>query len=129
MPVDLDRYRILIVEDERIIAYDIEFMLRDLGYKVVKVVSTGEDAVTQALLLKPDLILMDIKLKGDKDGIETAQRIRENLNVPIIFVSAYSDEATMKKLLYQSFDSYIAKPFGINQLSQKINMILKDVSA
>lgn len=98
--------KILIVEDEFIIALSTQKRLELQGYQVVDIASTGEDAVKAALKHKPDVILMDIKLAGPMDGIEAAKLIRKQLIVPIIYMSAYSD----KKILERA---HATQPYGI----------------
>ena len=88
--------RIMIVEDESIVAMGIKHKLEDLGYQIVGIEATGEGAVDTALKTEPDLILMDIVLKGDMDGIEAAQMIHGYIDTPIIYITAYSDEEVLK---------------------------------
>jgi CheY-like chemotaxis protein len=89
--------RILVVEDEAIVAMGIKQKLEDLGHQVVDIAYTGEDAVQTALETKPDLILMDIVLKGNVDGIEAAAKIRNQLDIPVIYLTAYSDEEVLEQ--------------------------------
>jgi two-component system, response regulator PdtaR len=98
--------KILIVEDEFIIALSTQKRLELQGYFVVDIASTGEEAVKAALKYKPDVILMDIKLAGQMDGIEAAKQIRKHMIVPIIYMSAYSD----KKILERANST---QPFGV----------------
>src|ERR1043165_2125327 len=93
----MSKTNILIVEDESIVAKDIQHSLKKLGYTVVGMCSTGEDAIKAAEETKPDLVLMDIMLKGDMSGIEAAGKIREKFNIPIIYLTAYADERTLSK--------------------------------
>ena len=90
--------RVFIVEDEVLVARDVQSRLEKLGYQVIGSAARGEDAVTQVLNDLPDLILMDINLKGEMDGIEAANRIRAEVDLPIIFCTAYSNDC----LLYTS---------------------------
>ena len=89
--------RILIVEDEGIVALDIQNRLESHGFEVIDIVSTGSRAVERAIAEVPDLILMDINLKGSIDGIETASLIKRYIDCPIIFLTAFADEKTLKK--------------------------------
>jgi len=89
--------KILVVEDERITAEDIKSGLECAGYNVPALVSSGEDAIEKAGKLKPDLVLMDIKLKGKMDGIEAAEQIKYLYNIPVIYLTAYSDEYTVQR--------------------------------
>src|ERR1700680_5110571 len=93
----ISKIGILIVEDESIVAKDIQQSLKKLGYEALGVCATGEDAAAKAEQLKPSLVLMDIMLKGDMSGIEAADYIRQKLNIPIIFLTAYADSSTLSK--------------------------------
>ena len=104
--------KILVVEDEAITALDLKFILMGLGYDVVDVVDNGQDAIDSAKELSPDLVIMDIKLKGEINGIVAAEEISK-FNIPIIFASANTDEGTKEKVLENSsFVGFIPKPFG-----------------
>lgn len=89
--------QILLVEDEAIVAKDIQSMLIDLGYDVSAVVASGEEAIRKAEEAQPDLVLMDIGLKGEIDGIEAAKQIRNLFNIPIVYLTAYTDGATLQR--------------------------------
>ncbi len=102
---------ILVVEDESIVAKDIQVCLKKLGYDVVGVESTGESAVEKAEDLKPDLVMMDIMLKGEMSGIEAADLIRKSRNIPVIFLTAYTDRNTVDKAKETEPYGYIIKPF------------------
>jgi CheY-like chemotaxis protein len=93
----MNNIKILIAEDEQIVAKNIEKRLTADGYQVVASVSTGEDAIEKAKLYSPDIILMDIKLKGKIDGIETADILRRNFQLPVIFLTSYADEETFQR--------------------------------
>lgn len=116
--------KILIVEDENIVAKDIENNLKKMGYMVTGIVSTGEKAIDTALETKPDLILMDIMLKGNMTGIEAANVIREKLDIPVIFLTAYADETTISKAKVSEPYGYIIKPFKENDLQTTIEIAL-----
>jgi two-component system response regulator LytT len=120
----MSKTNILIVEDESIIAKDIQLSLKKLGYTVVEICSTGEDAIRVAEEHKPDLILMDIMLKGDMSGIDAAIQIREKLDIPIIFLTAYADETTLNKAKISEPHGYIIKPFKEVDLRTSIEMAL-----
>ncbi|MEW6297311.1 MAG: response regulator [Thermodesulfobacteriota bacterium] len=104
--------RILIVEDEKIVAKTLERRLREIGYVVTAVVSSGEEAVRKAAETAPDLILMDIRLQGEVDGIEAASRIRSRLDVPVVYLTAHADETTVERATATEPFGYILKPFG-----------------
>ncbi|GAB4285703.1 MAG: hypothetical protein Fur0025_17560 [Oscillatoriaceae cyanobacterium] len=116
--------RILVVEDEIIVAEDIAFRLRRLGYAVSAIVFQGEDAIQHCQAHQPDLVLMDIVLKGAVDGIEAAQIIRENFQIPIVFLTAYADEKTLKKAVVTEPFGYILKPFKEKDLPTTIEIAL-----
>ncbi len=120
----MSKTRILVVEDEAIVGMGIKQKLEDLGHKVLDIVFTGEDAVKRALETKPDIILMDIVLKGDMDGIEAASKIREHLDVPIIYLTAYSDEDVLNRARITEPYGYILKPFKKSEVNANIEMAL-----
>lgn len=113
--------RILIVEDERLIAEDIKFTLKDYGYNVLAIVDSGEEAVSNALSLHPDCILMDIMIKGNIDGIQAAAKIKSNYKVQILFLSAYAD-AELKNRAYKTRPiGFLNKPFEEDELISLLN--------
>ena len=89
--------RVLVVEDEAIVAHDLRLRLQELGYSIAASVPSGEEAVQQAAALHPDLVLMDIQLAGDLDGVAAAEQIRTQYDIPVIFLTAYADEATLQR--------------------------------
>lgn len=115
---------ILIVEDENIIAKDIQFMLENLGYKISGVVSSGEDSIKKASNMLPDLILMDIKLKGKIDGVSAANEIYKSLRIPIVYLTAYSGNATMDRAKETMHFGFISKPFEEKELQNIIEETL-----
>src|SRR5437868_14688012 len=102
--------RILIVEDETIVAMDLSATLRRLGYAVVGMVGTGAAAVEWAELHRPDLVLMDIRLKGPTDGIAAATTIHERQPTPVVFLTAHGDADTVERAKAASRDGYLVKP-------------------
>ncbi|MBP1945232.1 methanogen output domain 1-containing protein [Methanobacterium petrolearium] len=116
--------RILVVEDEAIVAMGIKQKLEELDYQVIDIVYTGEDAVKTALETEPDLILVDIVLKGNMDGIEAASKIRKQLDVPIIYLTAYSDEEVLERARRTEPYGYIIKPFKKSELNANLEMAL-----
>jgi len=114
--------RIMVVEDESIVRKDIEKSLEKLGYLVVGTADTGQKAIETALEVKPDLILMDIMLKGPQTGIEAAEVIKNNMDVPVIFLTAYADEATLSKAKITEPHGYILKPFKEIDLHTTVEM-------
>lgn len=115
---------VLVVEDETIVAKDIQVSLRKLGYAVPETVSTGEDAIRAASEYKPDIVLMDIMLRGAMSGIEAAEKIRETLTIPVIYLTAYSDESTLSKAKITEPYGYIIKPYKEIDLHTTIEMAL-----
>ena len=114
--------KILIVEDEEIVALDIKDMLYDLGYDVIGITSSRDEALENVEKDKPDLVLMDIML-GDKDnGIEAAEEIRSRFKIPVIYLTAYADDATLERAKTTAPYGYIVKPFQENDLSTAITM-------
>jgi len=109
-------YRILIVEDERIVALDIEDTIEGLGYQAAGRAASGEDAIEQSAKLHPDLILMDIRLGSGIDGIEAAQRIGEQQGCPIIYLTATGDERTLLRAKQSNPYGYLIKPFKAQEL-------------
>jgi two-component system, response regulator PdtaR len=116
--------RILVVEDEAIVAMGIKQKLEDLGHEVVDIVFTGEDAVKAAIDTEPDLVLMDIVLKGDMDGIEATCKIKNYVDIPIIYLTAYSDDEVLKRARITEPYGYILKPFKKSEVNANIEMAL-----
>ena len=116
--------KILIVEDDTIVAEDIKRTLKDLGYAVSKVVSSGEDALNIAKKKRPDLVLMDIMLGGEMDGIEAADQIHSQLNFPIVYLTAYADKNMLDRAKITEPFGYIVKPFSDRELHSAIEIAL-----
>lgn len=116
--------RIMIVEDETIVALDIKGRLNMLGYEVVAHATNGADALRLAGEHKPDLILMDIMIDGDMDGIATAQAIQKTLFVPVVYLTAYADDDTLSRAKTTGPFGYIIKPFEDRELKLTIEMAL-----
>lgn len=107
----MQKIDILVVEDEVIVANDIEATLTNLGYCVLGTVSSGEEAIRFAVSHRPDLIIMDIMLEGDLDGITAAKKIRQKFSIPVIFLTAYSNKKTLERAKTAKPYGYILKPF------------------
>lgn len=116
--------KILVVEDERIIAIDLQRRLERFGYTVVAIASTGDQAIEFVKQHSPDIILMDIMLVGDIDGIETATIIKNEYSIPVIFLTAYSDEKTLERAKIAEPSGYILKPFKDKELYTTIDISL-----
>jgi two-component system cell cycle sensor histidine kinase/response regulator CckA len=115
---------ILIVEDESIVALDLQVRLEGMGYQVVGVAHTGEEGLRLAEALSPDLVLMDIHLGDGMDGIETATRIRATQDLPIVFLTAYADESTLARAKAAAPYGYLVKPFQELSLRSTLEMAL-----
>jgi PAS domain S-box-containing protein len=120
----MQRARILLVEDEGIIAEDIQMSLQDFGYEVCAIAATGEDAVAMAQLLRPDLVLMDVVLQGSMDGIEAAHQINSTLRIPIVYLTAYADNTILERAKITEPFGYLTKPFRDVELNSTIEMAL-----
>ena len=116
--------KILIVEDEAITAMDITSVLKSLDYEVVSTASRGKEAIQKAKDLKPDLVLMDITLKGDIDGIEAASNIMALFDIPVIYLTAFSDEKTFERAKLTKPYGFITKPINHNGLRASIENAL-----
>jgi PAS domain S-box-containing protein len=114
--------RILVVEDEAIIAKDIKRRLEKHGYEVPSIVSTGSGAVRKVEKDEPDLVLMDIVMPGEIDGIDAARLIRSRYDVPIIYLTAYADEAILERAIPTEPFGYVTKPFEDSELCRAIEM-------
>ncbi|MCU0546570.1 MAG: ATP-binding protein [Oscillatoriaceae cyanobacterium Prado104] len=114
--------KILVVEDEVIVAEDIAGRLKKLGYAVAGTVSSGEEAIQKAAETQPDLVLMDIVLKGEMDGVTASEKIRNNTDIPTVFLTAYADEKTLQRAKLTDPFGYIVKPFQQNDLRVAIEI-------
>jgi two-component system, response regulator PdtaR len=120
----VNKPRILVVEDDRIIARSLVMILERLGYEVTALASTGQAAIREAEETKPDLVLMDIVLDGEMDGIEAARVIRSHLSIPVIYSTAYSDRATRERADATQPFGYLSKPIMKNDLRRMIEQAL-----
>ncbi|TGJ99648.1 response regulator [Leptospira semungkisensis] len=117
---------ILIVEDEWLLSFNLQKTLQNLGYKIAGVAANGQDAQSIFKETNPDLVLMDISIEGDMDGIQTAQSIQRIKDVPIVFMTAYTDDSTfMRAMDAASTYAYITKPFQNHQLKSSIEIALR----
>lgn len=120
----MPKAKILIVEDEYITAENIKSTLERLGYDVLDIVSSGEEAIQRSSELHLDLVLMDIKLKGDMDGVEAAAQIRDRFNVPIVYLTAHADVNTLQRVALTEPYGIILKPFEDRDLQTSIKIAL-----
>ena len=116
--------KLMIVDDEIIVAEDLKGRVIDLGYEVTAVVGTGAEAVAKAGETMPDLILMDIQLKGAMDGIDAAGEIKKRFNISVIYLTAYSDQVTLDRAKITTPFGYLIKPFAERELHSMIEMAL-----
>jgi CheY-like chemotaxis protein len=115
---------ILIAEDERIVALDLRQRLIALGYNVVATVATGEDAVERAFALNPDLALIDVRLGGRLDGVDAVEIIKVAQDVPIIYMTAFTDDDTLNRAKRTNPFGYLVKPYNLSQLRCAIEIAL-----
>jgi DNA-binding response OmpR family regulator len=113
----------LVVDDEQIVALDLERCLEAIGYGVA-IENTGAGAIEAAARLKPDIILMDVRLEGPIDGIQAAERIRQHFDGPLIFLTAYADHATIERAAQLDPSGYIVKPFHERDLAAATHLAL-----
>ncbi|MBL8019819.1 MAG: response regulator [Leptospirales bacterium] len=116
--------KILIVEDESIVALNLQNRLKSLGYGVAGVAASGEDAVKRCGEVNPDLVLMDIMLQGEMDGIGAAERIRKNYDVPVVYLTAYADDVTLDRAKMTEPFGYILKPFEVKEIRTTVEIAL-----
>lgn len=116
--------RIMLVEDENIVALDLQQRLEALGYAVAGHASSGDEAIHLAETTQPDLILMDIKIRGTLDGIQTAAKIRESQDIPVIYVTAFADDTTIKRASLTEAFGYMIKPFEDRELRSNIEIVV-----
>jgi diguanylate cyclase (GGDEF)-like protein/PAS domain S-box-containing protein len=120
----MEKTKILVVEDESLVAANIQSMLKSLGYDVSGVVSSGEQAIQKVAETSPHLVLMDIVLKGSIDGIKAAETIWAKFNVPVVYLTAYADEPTLQRAKLTKPFGYLLKPFEERDLQTTIEMAL-----
>ncbi|MBP1731180.1 MAG: putative sensor protein, partial [Deltaproteobacteria bacterium] len=116
--------KVLIVEDEGIVARETEYRLKDLGYNVCGLAASGAEALKKAERDLPDVVLMDIMLKGEMDGIETAGQIKTKHNIPVVYVTAHADETTLQRAKRTEPMGYLLKPFNERELHAAIEIAL-----
>jgi len=116
--------RIFIVEDDAITGLELEYQLKALGYSIAGSVSSGKEAIQLVGELKPDLVLMDIKLQGDMDGIKTAEQIRDHYDVPVVYLTAYAEDDVLHRAKITGPYGYLMKPFETRELRWAIEMAL-----
>ena len=115
---------IMIVEDESIVALDLRMRLRAMGYTVSAMVASGEEAILKLVTTHPDLIIMDIRLHGEMDGIEAAEAIGAQYDIPVVFLTALNDPDTRQRAEITDSYGYIPKPFSSEELQAAIDQAL-----
>jgi CheY-like chemotaxis protein len=115
---------ILVVEDEPIIALDLQVLLESFGFDVYGPVPSGETSLKAASFFRPDVVLMDVKLKGQMSGLDAARIIHSHLNIPVIYLTAYGDEVTLMEASATPSCGYIRKPFVESEVEESIRSIL-----
>jgi two-component system, LytTR family, response regulator LytT len=118
----MEKLNVFIVEDESIVAKDIQNSLTKLGYNVVGTANNGKEALERISELNPDLVLMDIQIKGNMTGIEVSEKVKEKMHIPVIFLTAYADEGTLSRAKITEPYGYILKPFKEIDLHSTIEM-------
>ncbi len=117
--------RALIVEDEILIAEELRERLSRLGFSVIAAVDSADEGIAIATRERPDLVLMDIRLKGEKDGVQAAKEIRQQVDVPIVYLTAHSDELTVNRAKATEHDGFILKPFQRRELQSTIEVAMQ----
>jgi CheY-like chemotaxis protein len=116
---------ILIVEDELIVAEDLRRRLKAMGYEVKGVVTTGDDAIRRVGETQPDLVVMDISLRGDMDGVEAAQRIRQQFGTPVVYITGHGDPDTLQRAQSTPGFAFVLKPVEDREMQYVVEMALK----
>ena len=119
------RLRVLIAEDEVLIAEELRERLSRLGFAVISLVDSAEDAIAATLREHPDLVLMDIRLKGGSDGIKAAEEIHRQVDTPIVYLTACSDPLTVDRAKRTDYDGFLLKPFHRSELQSTIEVALQ----
>ncbi|MDN3724877.1 response regulator [Aequorivita sp. SDUM287046] len=121
--------KILIIEDEMVIAANISLQFSELGYEVTGILPRGEEALSHIKIDRPDIVLLDIRLKGEMDGIETAERIHQHFDIPIIYLTANADEAHFNRAKETHPYAFISKPFKKLDLQRAIELTVERLAA
>ena len=117
--------RALIIEDEILIAEELKERLSRLGYSVIGAVDSADEGIAIATRELPDVVLMDIRLKGGKDGVQAAYEIRQQVDLPIVYVTAYSDQLTVERVKRTEHDGFVLKPFHRHELQSTIQIAIR----
>lgn len=117
--------RALIVEDEILIAEELKERLSLLGFSVIAAVESADEGIAIATRERPDLVLLDIRLKGEKDGVRAAQEIHQKVDVPVVYLTAYSDRLTVDRIKGTQYDGFVLKPFRAGELQSTIEIAIQ----
>ena len=117
--------RILVVEDELIVAEDLRRRLSAMGYQVTGVVTSGEDALLRVEEVHPDLVVMDISLRGEMDGVTAAHRIREEFGIPVVYITGHGDPDTLQRAKTTPGFAFVMKPVDDREMEYILEMVLK----
>jgi DNA-binding NarL/FixJ family response regulator len=112
---------VLICEDEKLIALDLQMTLMQQGYKVLGICETAEEFIKKTLELKPDILLTDIRLKGETTGIDAIKKLKQLIKIPFFYVSGQGDESTIRKALETNPCGFITKPFNSHQIKNAVD--------
>ena len=121
----MEKVQVLIVEDEAIVSMDLRYKLEALGYGVPAAVSSGEEAVEAASQLHPDVVLMDIGLSGEMDGIDAAAQIRDQFDIPVVYLTAWVDKDTLERAHATEPSGYLRKPFRDAELRSAVDLAVQ----
>ena len=120
----VEKARIMVVEDEAVISLEIQDRLTKMGHSICGTAASGEEALSVATAKCPDLILMDINLRGDVDGVQTAQQIHDRMEIPVIYLTAFADDRTVERARLTEPFGYLIKPFSEKELYAAIEVAL-----
>jgi len=124
-PSPASRYRILIVEDDALVGLGIRLTLQELGYEVVGIAASEPEAISLAGRERPDLALMDIRLRGPVDGVDTARRLRAEFDIRSVYLSAYADEHTLSRVSQTYPLGFVQKPYSASQLRSALDLAVR----
>ena len=117
---------VLIVEDDQVTAMELEAMLKERGHRSLAIVSSGEEAIAKVDELEPELLLVDIRLEGEMSGIEAVEKIQETHDIPVIYVTAHSDQDTLREAQSTKPEGYLVKPISDEELDVSIEMVMRE---
>jgi two-component system, response regulator PdtaR len=123
--VEKKQLRVILAEDESIIALDLKRKLESFGYKVLCTVRSGEAAIAKTEELRPDLMIVDVGLMGKISGISAVTTLRLSMHLPVVFVTAYSDDATKNEMMRIAPVGFVAKPIATSELRSSIEQVLR----